>query len=55
VLLFVRPSTLKAPVVPRPPHVLVRRRLAIREAMKVCDEADDMIAAGVVGDMLRCR
>lgn len=26
---------------------------AIREAMKVCDEAEDMIAAGAVGDVLR--
>jgi hypothetical protein len=25
---------------------------AIREAMKVCDEAEDMIAAGAVGDLL---
>jgi len=25
---------------------------AIREAMKVCDEAEDMIAAGAVGDVL---
>jgi hypothetical protein len=26
---------------------------AIREAMEVCEEAEDMIAAGAVGDMLR--
>ena len=26
---------------------------AIREAMKVCEEAEDMIAAGAVGDVLR--
>jgi len=26
---------------------------AIREAMKGCDEAEDMIAAGTVGDVLR--
>ena len=26
---------------------------AIREAMKVCDEEEDMIAAGAVGEVLR--
>ena len=26
---------------------------AIREAMKVCDQAEDMIAAGAVGEVLR--
>jgi hypothetical protein len=26
---------------------------AIREAMKVCDEAEDMIAAGAIGDVVR--
>ena len=28
---------------------------AIREAMKVCDEAEDMVAAGAVGEVLRKR
>ena len=26
---------------------------AVREAMRICDEAEDMFAAGAVGDVLR--